>query len=51
MRKAACTLNTKVQAAFMAEVGRIRYTDALASIVCALLLTRIFLNFTELYPC
>jgi hypothetical protein len=40
-----------VQAAFMAEVGRIRYTHALASIVCALLLTRIFLNFTELYPC
>ena len=42
MKKAACTLNTKVQAAFMAEVGRIRYTHALASI---------FLNFTELYPC
>ena len=51
MKKAACTFRFGVQAAFMAEVGRIRYTDALASIVCALLLTRIFLNFTELYPC
>ena len=51
MKKQPALSASGVQAAFIAEVGRIRYTDALASIVCALLLTRIFLNFTELYPC